>query len=186
MTGVVERDLRRHGRCSHGLGQRLWLSWSRDFGQRGHDVSPIAGPWRGRRSSRPVAVLLAHAVWFSSLGRVLGSSPHPYRSYGVARPAQRLDSTALGRRSLIRMRSQVQVLAGHPPSPAETMIVVSRAGWVGRVAGQDLLPGLPALVMGQVISSARSLPPLLDSSPGWRSDQQPRGGRCRSGRNDES
>src|SRR5512133_2011030 len=28
-----------------------------------------------------------------------------------------------------------------PPLPVETMIVVSGAGWVGRVAGQDLLPG---------------------------------------------
>jgi hypothetical protein len=41
-------------------------------------------------------------------------SPHPCRTYGVARPAERLDSTALDRRSLIRMRSQVQVLAGPP------------------------------------------------------------------------
>jgi hypothetical protein len=42
-------------------------------------------------------------------------SPHPCRTCGVARPAERLDSTALSRRSLIRMRSQVQVLAGPPP-----------------------------------------------------------------------
>src|SRR5215203_2405665 len=44
------------------------------------------------------------------------SSPHPCRTYGVARPAERLDSTALGYRSLIRMRSEVQVLPGPPPA----------------------------------------------------------------------
>jgi hypothetical protein len=33
--------------------------------------SPIAGPWRGRRSPHLAAVLFAHAVWCSSLDRVL-------------------------------------------------------------------------------------------------------------------
>ena len=46
--------------------------------------------------------------------RLTGGSPHPCRSNGVARPAQRLASTALSRRSLIRMKSEVQVLAGPP------------------------------------------------------------------------
>src|SRR4029453_9242886 len=51
------------------------------------------------------------------------------------------------------------------------MIVVSTAGWVRRVAGSRPLTWLPALVMGQAISSARSLRPLLDRSPdGGRSN----------------
>jgi hypothetical protein len=49
--------------------------------------------------------------------RRTSSSPHPRRTYGVARPAERPDSTALSGRSLISMRSQVQVLAGPPTIP---------------------------------------------------------------------
>jgi hypothetical protein len=41
-------------------------------------------------------------------------SPHPCRTFGVARPAERLVSTALSRPSLIRMKSEVQVLPGPP------------------------------------------------------------------------
>ena len=39
-------------------------------------------------------------------------SPHPWAMFGVARPGKLLDSTALGRRSLIRMKSEVQLLPG--------------------------------------------------------------------------
>ena len=39
-------------------------------------------------------------------------SPHPCRTYGVAPPAKRPDSTALGHPSLIRMRPLVQVQPG--------------------------------------------------------------------------
>jgi hypothetical protein len=46
--------------------------------------------------------------------RRTASSPHPCRGYGVARPAERLDSTALSRPSLIRMRPLVQVQPGPP------------------------------------------------------------------------
>ena len=69
-------------------------------------------------------------------------SPHPCRTYGVARPAERLNSTALNCRSLIRMRSQVQVLAGPPPALTSTDAGQrGRARWPGRVSDQELLSG---------------------------------------------
>src|SRR5512132_830422 len=87
----------------------------------------------------------------------------------------------------IRMKSEVQVLAG--PQPAFTSGNDDRRvhSWLGGACGGSRpLTWLPALVMGQVISSARSLPLLLDRSPGWRSEQPPGGGRWRTGRNYES
>ena len=48
------------------------------------------------------------------------SSPHPCGIYGSARSAKMRDSTALNRRSLIRMRPEVQVLPG--PQPAVTLV----------------------------------------------------------------
>jgi hypothetical protein len=50
-------------------------------------------------------------------GRQPGS-PHPCGIHRSAPPARMRRSTALDRRSLIRMRSQVQVLAGPPTNPA--------------------------------------------------------------------
>ena len=44
--------------------------------------------------------------------RRTASSPHPCRTYGVGRPAETLDSTAVSCRSLIRMRPLVQVQPG--------------------------------------------------------------------------
>jgi len=44
-------------------------------------------------------------------------SPHPCAIHGSARPAERLDSTALGRRSPIRMRPLVQVQPGPQTGP---------------------------------------------------------------------
>src|SRR5215217_6044875 len=64
-------------------------------------------------------------------------SPHPCRTYGVVRPAERLVSTAVGRPSLIRMRSQVQVLAGPPTNPAGHSH-----------AGRSLALALPAVLPG--------------------------------------
>jgi hypothetical protein len=58
------------------------------------------------------------------------NSPHPCRTYGVARPAQRLVSMALGRRSLIRMRAEVQVLPGPQNRPVSREN--ARRSWLGR------------------------------------------------------
>jgi hypothetical protein len=52
------------------------------------------------------------------------ASPHPCRTYGVARPAERLDSTALSRTSLIRMRPLVQV----QPGPQNRLLTSGNAG----------------------------------------------------------
>jgi hypothetical protein len=51
-------------------------------------------------------------------------SPHPCAIHGAARTAEKPDSTALGRRSLIRMRALVQVQPGPPDrlSPAEIAV----------------------------------------------------------------
>jgi Domain of unknown function (DUF5753) len=74
-------------------------------------------------------------------------SPHPCGTYGVARPAEMLASMALGRRSLIRMRSQVQVLAGPPhqsrrsqPRPTDHWACLS--GWVARFVPPACQSGL--------------------------------------------
>ncbi len=51
------------------------------------------------------------AAWHSAADN---GSPHPCKTYGLARLAQRLDSTARGRRSLIMMKPLVQVQPGPP------------------------------------------------------------------------
>src|SRR4029450_741508 len=49
---------------------------------------------------------------YSQSGEDGCDSPHPCAIHGAVRPAKRPDSTALGRRSLIRMRPLVQVQPG--------------------------------------------------------------------------
>src|SRR5215203_4137493 len=52
----------------------------------------------------PSLPLALPSLYLSAVPSAAGDrgSPHPCRAYGVARPAQRPDSTALGRRPLIR------------------------------------------------------------------------------------
>jgi hypothetical protein len=77
-------------------------------------------------------------------------SPHPCRTYGVAPPAKRPDSTALGHPSLIRMRSQVQVLAGPPPIVPGQSAVGSEPGTLaaglGRAGAARPSPPAPPVV----------------------------------------
>ena len=70
-------------------------------------------------------------------------SPHPCAIHGSARAAERLDSTALGRRSLIRMRPLVRV----QPGPRMGTVTSRNAGhcalrrppnWVGPVRDEVL------------------------------------------------
>jgi hypothetical protein len=70
-------------------------------------------------SVAPVPIILVWCPlrWKQRRSRRTISSPHPCATYGVARPAQTLDSTALGRRSLIRMRPLVQVQPGPQIGP---------------------------------------------------------------------
>src|SRR5512132_2499147 len=67
---------------------------------------------------RAIAVAAANARSVQLTRQVLRTAgpPHPCGIYGWMRPGRMRYSTALGRRSLIRMRSQVQVLAGPPHS----------------------------------------------------------------------
>jgi hypothetical protein len=86
---------------------------------------PSAGSRRGtgrqlaRLGHAPFADDHPHGVGESRIGwprTGAGSgssdSPHPFGTYGAARPGERLVSTALSRRSLIRMRPLVQVQPG--------------------------------------------------------------------------
>jgi hypothetical protein len=99
-------------------------------------------------------------------GPGLRGSPHPCRTYGGARPAERLDSTALSRRSLIRMRSQVQVLAGPPHIPAGHSAVGSEPGAaaasLGRAGAAHLSP------------SARPIGPFRPPPTGRQAPRRPR------------
>jgi hypothetical protein len=87
-------------------------------------------------------------------------SPHPCRTYGVARPAERLDSTALSRRSLIRMRPLVQV----QPGPLHPGLSCGRA--------RRLPPSITAAAVSQLRTAVQErIPALLTASPrlaGWR------------------
>src|SRR5215213_8729266 len=76
----------------------------------------------------PSIPLALPSLYVSALSNAAGDigSPHPCRTYGVARPAQRLGSTALGYRSL--MRSQVQVLADPPTNQQVRASRPSRLG----------------------------------------------------------
>ena len=72
------------------------------------------------------------------------SSPHPCSTYGATRPGKMLDSTALSRPSLIRMRSQVQLRD-------EVWRVDLSAGWSHR---SDQPVGLASLICVQVAWSS--------------------------------
>jgi hypothetical protein len=79
-------------------------------------------------------------------------SPHPCRTYGVARPAEMLFGTALGCRSLIRMRPLVQV----QPGPLAAMTSGNAGQCVRslvrrRCAGSRTLTWLPLLVMDRLL-----------------------------------
>ena len=89
----------------------------------------LARPWRLGHRRPPGRVTEARpGQALPDGGRRTASTHHPCRTYGLVRPAQRLDSMALGHPSLIRMRSQVQVLAG--PLPAETLPAMAFGlGW---------------------------------------------------------
>src|SRR5829696_657646 len=66
-------------------------------------------PSRAAPSRRAVAAADARRVQLTRQVLRAAGSPHPCGTYGWARPARMLDSTALDRRSLIRMRPLVQV-----------------------------------------------------------------------------
>ena len=76
------------------------------------------GPWQISRHRWPGQVTEARPGHVPpDARRRTANSPHPCRTYGGARPAERLDSTALSRRSLIRMRPLVQVQPGPQIGP---------------------------------------------------------------------
>ena len=95
--------------------------------------------------------------------RQTASSPHPCRTYGVAPPAQRLDSTALSRRSLIRMRPLVQV----QPRPQTRPLASENAGHCAlRCRSNRIVPfgmrplrALPRLSRNKPLSSLFAVPP---------------------------
>jgi hypothetical protein len=109
-------------------------------------------------------------------------SPHPCRTYGVVRPVERLVSTALSRPSLIRMRSQVQVLAGPPPILAGHSAAGSEPGALAAGLGRAgaarpsppappvAPPGPPTRASGSATTTHRGRAPSRG--------RQPRGG-CR-------
>ena len=66
-----------------------------------HDHSTSPGRLRWQANIQPPAPTSVSSPKAAAQQRDAGS-PHPCRTYGVARPAQRLDSMALGCRSLIR------------------------------------------------------------------------------------
>jgi hypothetical protein len=72
----------------------------------------VSGP--SCASDHPRVVSLG---WKPRRSRRTAGSPHPCGIYGWARPARMLDSTALGCRSLIRMRPLVQVQPGPQIGP---------------------------------------------------------------------
>jgi hypothetical protein len=97
-------------------------------------VHPIGHP-QSRMTTRPAPRLLWQSTIQAPAPISVSPRPkaagrrftHPCRTYGVARPAQRLDSTALGRPSLIRMTPLVQVLAGPPTNPAGQSVAAIKA-----------------------------------------------------------
>jgi hypothetical protein len=95
----------------------------------------------GRRwQSSPSIPLAFPSLYISALSNAAGDSgsPHPCRTYGVARPAQRPVSTALGCRSLIRMRSPAQVLASSPTALDQRKCWSYGSGWIpDRSRGSD-------------------------------------------------
>src|SRR4030095_16992633 len=125
--------------------------------QRVAAARPGAGPARRRGAVDPAAD---------------SGSPHPCRTYGVAQPAQRAVSTAVGCPSLIRMRPLVEVQPGPPPAFTSGNDDRRVRSWLGGPCGGSRpLTWLPALVMGQAISSARSLPLRTGPRAGGRSNR---------------
>jgi hypothetical protein len=111
--------------------------------------------------------------WKQRRSRKTVGSPHPYGIYGSARPAKMRDSTALSRPSLIRMRSQVQVLAGPPPIVAGQSAAGSELGalaaGLGRAGAARPSPPAPPWAPGSAHPAGR----LGDDHPPW-SLPQPR------------
>jgi hypothetical protein len=70
---------------------------------------------------------------------------HNFAPYGRRRPAETACSTAVPCILLIRMRSQVQVLAGPPPNPAGHSVAGNR-------------PGMPAASLGRAGAAPRPRP----------------------------
>jgi hypothetical protein len=115
VPGGAEFDdfsVRRLPPSSHrGTRSRKPMRWVDHLEGEVMELGPACtGTWCPAAAGRPVGGYLADGH-----GR---DSPHPCAIDGSARAAERPDSTAPARRSLIRMRSQVQVLAGPRPIPA--------------------------------------------------------------------
>jgi hypothetical protein len=111
----------------------------------------------------------------------LHGSPHPYSTYGAARPAELPNSTALGCRSLIRMRPLVQVQPG-PQRPALTWANAGRiasARQPNRMhpGGDEVLRAIPDSVGRSHLSSVFTAP-LSWRCPRWSAAQRCQNPSC--------
>ena len=133
---------------------------------------------RGYAGSRLRARRRLSSIWCPSAGcsGATGEprdSPHSCRTYGVARPAEMLVSTALGRPSLIRMRPLVQVQPGpqnRPLTSADAGRSASRgqSNWMLPVRDEVLR------VIAVLSRNSGSEQPLLRTyCRGFASDGQP-------------